>query len=92
MAHKHYIFLTMEGHTYQPGSEAISPDVDNVQMLGIATGPSQRVAFRRLIATNSWLEKTTFDEVYCYELASGYAASRTEFSLEAECRRTKGGA
>ena len=82
----HYVFLTLEGHTFQPRSEASEPDIENVQMLGIASGSSQRMAFKHLIADNPWLRETSFDDVYCYELAKGYAASRAEFSLSAEFR------
>ena len=81
---KHYVFLTMEGYTFQPGSEATEPDIENVQMLGVASGSHQRAAFRRLLTESPWLRETSFDEVYCYELARNYSASRTEFSLKAE--------
>lgn len=84
MDERPFIFLTLEGYTYQPGSASVDPDVENVQMLGIATGPDQRTAFRSLVADNPWLRETTFDEVYCYELSKDFAASRTEFSLDDE--------
>jgi len=82
-----FIFLTFEGYTYQPGSESAMPDVENVQMLGIASGPHASAAFERLAEENPWLRDTTFDEVYCYELARGFAASRAEFSLDAAYQR-----
>ena len=84
MSLKHYVFLTMEGYTFQPESKATEPDIENVQMLGVASGVHQRDAFRRLVTENSWLLDTSFDEVYCYELARNFSASRTEFSLKAE--------
>lgn len=83
-----YIFLTQEGHTYQPNSTSIEPDVENVQMLGIAHGPHATAAFERLAEANPWLRETTFDKVYCYELARDFAANRAEFSLDSEYRRT----
>jgi hypothetical protein len=81
------IFLTFEGYTYQPGSESAMPDVENVQMLGIASGQHASAAFGRLAAENLWLRDTSFDEVYCYELARDFAASRAEFSLDAAYHR-----
>ena len=84
MEEKNYIFLTLEGYTYQPGSESTMPDVENVQMLGIAAGPTQAAAFRHLVADNPWLGVTSFDEVYCYELAKDYQTSRAEFSINSE--------
>ena len=86
MSQKQYIFLTLEGYTFQPESEAIEPDVENVQMLAVASGHDQESALRCLVAENPWLRETSFDEVYCYELAQGYPASRTEFSLKAGYR------
>ena len=82
MSTKNYIFLTLEGHTFQPDSESTMPDVENVQMLGIATGDDQPSAFRNLVAESQWLLATTFDEVYCYELAPDFPVSRAEFSLK----------
>lgn len=78
-----FIFLTFEGYTYQPGSESAMPDVENVQMLGIASGPHASAAFGRLAEENPWLRDTSFNEVYCYELTRDFAASRAEFSLDA---------
>ena len=85
-----FIFLTFEGYTYQPGSESDMPDVENVQMLGIASGPTASAAFERLAEENPWLRDTTFDEVYCYELARDFATSRAEFSLKSVCRDLAG--
>lgn len=84
-----FIFLTFEGYTYQPGSESAMPDVENVQMLGIASGPHPSSAFGRLAEENPWLRDTSFDEVYCYELARDFAASRVEFSLDAAYQRQR---
>lgn len=82
-----YIFLTTEGSTYQPDSESCGPDVENVQMLGIAGGADQADAFRRLIGDNTWLLKTSFDEVFCYELADGHKEGRRTFHLSERRRR-----
>lgn len=84
-----FIFLTFEGCTYQPDSESAMPDVENVQMLGIASGPHASAAFGRLAEENPWLRDTSFDEIYCYELARDFAASRAEFSLHAVYERQR---
>lgn len=82
-AERVYIFLTDEGTTYQPGSEQAEPDIANCQLIGIAAGRDQVAAFRRLVATQPWLAGSSFDVVYCYELAVDYLESRREFSLKA---------
>jgi hypothetical protein len=76
-----YIFLTFEGTTFQPGSEAIEPDIENVQMIGIAQGADQEEALENLLAENDYLLFTRFDEVYCYELAEDFGATRREFRI-----------
>jgi len=63
-----YIFITTEGYTYQPGSEAVEPDIENCQVLGFAKGDSADEAFKALLKENLYLLKTSFDEVVCLEL------------------------
>jgi len=63
-----YIFITTEGYTYQPGSEAVEPDIENCQVLGFAKGDDADAAFRTLIKKNPYLLDTNFDEVVCLEL------------------------
>ena len=63
-----YIFITTEGYTYQPGSKAIEPDIENCQVLGFARGDSAEEAFRELLQENAYLLETSFDEVVCLEL------------------------
>lgn len=69
MGKRTFIFLTTEGYTYQPSSGSGTPDVENVQMLDISSGASQSTAFCRFVEDNPWVLRTSFDEVYCYELA-----------------------
>ncbi len=40
-----YIFTTVEGFTYQPGSETIEPDIENCQVIGFAQGRDEEDAF-----------------------------------------------
>jgi len=65
---KSYIFITTEGYTYQSESESIEPDIENCQVIGFAQGKNEKQALERLIAENTNLLETTFDEVICLEL------------------------
>lgn len=70
---KHYIFLTTEGTTYAPWNNDTdeAPEVENCQMLGIASGRNQQHAEQNLLKENSWIEKAGFDpyEIFGYRLA-----------------------
>jgi hypothetical protein len=63
-----FIFVTHEGYTYQPDSESIEPDVENLQVLGFATGVDDDDAFKNLIREDEWLVQSAFDNVKCLEL------------------------
>jgi hypothetical protein len=65
---RHYIFITTEGYTYQPGSESDTPDVENSQVLGFGKGVDIFAAFENFVDTNLWLKNTSFNEVIAYEL------------------------
>lgn len=64
-----YIFVTDQGSTFQPGSEAAEPDVENLQVLGIAEGNTPEEALENLRAARPWILDTTFSRAFCYELA-----------------------
>jgi len=68
MIMKHYIFITTEGHTYQPDSESFEPDVENAQVLGFEDGTNVEDAFQNLLNNNAWLAESKFNEVMIYEL------------------------
>jgi len=63
-----YIFITTEGYTYQPGSEAVEPDIENCQVLGFAKGDDAYEAYRALLKEYAYLLETSFEEVACLEL------------------------
>jgi len=67
---KSFVFITTEGFTFQPNSEADEPDIENCQVLGYGDGETPREAFKNLIKNNTYLMTTTFDEIICLELAS----------------------
>ena len=63
-----YIFVTSEGHTFQPNSESSEPDIENCQVIGFASGNTEKQAFANLVCENSSLLETAFDELICFEL------------------------
>ena len=63
-----YIFISSEGYTYQPGSASDNPDVENLQVIGFASGEDERAAFENLIAENGWLSSTSFGELKCFQM------------------------
>jgi len=77
-----YIFLTSEGYTFQPDSESALPDIENLQVIGIAQGGTPDDAFFDLVSNFPYLKETAFDEVFCYELAQDYEHTRSEFRLK----------
>ena len=81
---KIYIFLTSEGHTYQPDSESIEPDIDNLQVIGISEGSNSQMAFENLIKNREYLLETAFNEVFCYELSKNFRDSVDFFLLDCE--------
>ena len=76
-----YIFLTTEGFTYQPGSEAIEPDVANLQVIGLGEGTSPDEALADMLETHRWIQHTTFSEVLCYQLARNARGAATAMRL-----------
>ena len=77
---KNYIFLTAEGTTYQPFSESIEPDIENLQVIGFASGSTSHDAFKRLLKENSYLLETSFDEIFSLALAD--SSEKKYFSLK----------
>ncbi len=84
---KTYIFLTSEGYTFQPNSDSIEPDIENYQVIGFSAGENEEEAFERLLQENEYLLETSFDEIYCYQLAN---KKRTDFSLKKVYSRLSG--
>jgi len=83
---KSYVFITSEGYTFQPGSEAIEPDIDNCQVVGFVQGEDEQEAFENLVGANAHLLETTFDELICFELRHmDYFNHRAYFHLS-DCR------
>ncbi len=66
---RHFIFVTKEGTTFQPGDMDIINEVENLQVLGFESGINEKDAFEKLMK-NSGLGNTSFNEVISYELIS----------------------
>ncbi len=79
---KSYIFLTDEGHTFQPDSESDMPDIENLQVIGVAKGKSQEEAFHNLVEDNEWIKETDFNEIFCYQLNNDFERSIRHFYLK----------
>ena len=78
-----FIFVTSEGFTFQPNSESVTPDVENLQVIGFAQGENAETAFRQLSADNPWLQQTTFRKVQSIELAHlDYQSAMKTFYIE----------
>jgi len=67
---KKYIFLTTEGHTFQPGSETDLPDIENCQVLGYGTGNNAKDALKDMVNNNDCLLDTKFSSVIGIEIKS----------------------
>ena len=84
MKKKSYIFLTLDGYTFQPDSRSIEPDIENLQVIGFTSGVNSKESFQNLLKENEYLLKTNFDEVLCYQLDDNYRASKKYFYISAD--------
>ncbi|MCK5416034.1 hypothetical protein KAI92_01245 [Candidatus Parcubacteria bacterium] len=65
---RHFIFLTQEGYTFQPNTESNMPDIENLQVLGTASGEDEKKAFDNFIEENEYLLDTDYEDVLAMEL------------------------
>ena len=77
-----YIFLTSEGYTFQPNSDAEIPDIENLQVIGFASGNTPDNAFQNLMLDHAYLKETTFNEIFCYKLDRHYEKHRMDFNIQ----------
>ena len=68
---KKFIFVTTEGYTYQPDSQSINPDIENLQVLGFGEGKTVDDALINMISENPHLKNMNFDESIGIELKNG---------------------
>ena len=76
-----FIFLTTEGYTFQPDSDAPTPDIENMQVIGISSGSSSDEAFDNLLSTHAYLRDTSFKNIFCYKLDEHYEENRKEYNI-----------
>ena len=76
-----YIFVTSEGHTFQPNSKSIEPDIENLQAIGFSQGKNSKDAFRNLLKENKYLMNTTFNAITSYELNTDHKSSKCDHFL-----------
>ncbi len=65
---RHFIYLTQEGYTFQPNSKSDIPDIENLQVLGTASGKNEKKAFDNFVKENEYLLGTDFENVIAMEL------------------------
>jgi hypothetical protein len=82
-----YIFLTVEGSTFQPDSTNSEPDIENMQVIGFAGGDTVQDAATKLVKLNAYLANTNFDEIFAIQLADDH---REYFSLRDLFRQSAG--
>lgn len=76
-----YIFLSAEGYTFQPDSNAETPDIDNLQVIGFSRGGTADEAFDNLLIAHAYLKETSFESIFCYKLDKHYEENRREYNL-----------
>lgn len=65
---RHFIFLTQEGYTFQPNSKSAIPDIENLQVLGTASGLDEWKAFENFKKENEYLLDTDYKNIVAMEL------------------------
>ncbi|MGD8403745.1 MAG: hypothetical protein PVJ21_08800 [Anaerolineales bacterium] len=78
-----YIFLTDEGYTFQPDTDATTPDIENLQVIGFSNGNTADEAFDNLLDTHAYLKDTSFKRIFCYKLDKQYEENRKEYDIDA---------
>lgn len=79
---REFIFLTSEGITYQPNLHGDDRDiVENLQVIGFASGENSEQAFSNLKSENSWLKEISFKNIFSYPLYNNYANQRIDHEL-----------
>ena len=79
---KAFIFVSQEGTTQPPFKEDSPQEMDNLQVIGFATGKDAEESFQNLIKDNTSLFETGFNEIIAYELASCYSEHQKYFYLD----------
>ena len=78
---KHYIFLTDERYTIEPNNNGERKETENLQVIRFAEGANADEAYENLLSENSYLNDTSFEKIFCYQLDKDYEQSRKDFDL-----------
>jgi hypothetical protein len=79
---KQFIFLTSEGITYQPILHGDDRDiVENLQVVGFASGENAEQAFCNLVSENLWLKELSFKNIFSYPLCNDYEKQITDHKI-----------
>ena len=81
---KRFIFISNEGYTYQPNSNADIPDIENSQVIGFSYGKDEEEAFNNLLKENKYIKETSFNQIISYHLSSDSDQSKKYFYLSEE--------
>ncbi len=73
-----FLFITPDGIAYS-SSEKLSPDVDNLQVLGYGKGKNEEDALKNFLRSNMWIFNTNFDEIICVEIKKEIPKSKRYF-------------
>lgn len=79
---KAFIFVSQEGTTQPPFKEDSFQEMDNLQVIGFASGKDAKESFQNMIEDSEALLETGFNEVIAYELVSHYSESQKYFYLD----------
>jgi len=71
--------MTLEGHTYQPNSESIEPDIENLQIVAFGQGRTAQEALENTLKERPYLLSTSFNELIAAEVAD---SNREYFCLD----------
>ncbi len=63
-----YIFISPDGHTFSPSCDSAEPDIENMQVLGFASGRSENEALLNLYRENPHLEGKGYERVIGVEV------------------------
>ena len=69
---KNFIFVTTEGSTFQPNSDYVESEYDNLQVVGFSKGDTPDKAFEIFLKENKDILKSNFDEIICWQLSDEY--------------------
>lgn len=77
-----YMFVSKEGHTFQPQNNELPTEIDNLQVIGISNGQDENEAFLNLLDENLYLRDSTFNEVFSIQIDSNFENNKKYFCIK----------